>query len=106
MQAAASGVLRKAGSVTAYLDQAMHSAVTAAMNAAYSALGGIELLDFLTAGDSRVCARCQECADNGPYTPRDYPGSQHPRCRCVPSPAGGILLPFGAFAAYMIKRAA
>ena len=106
MTKAASAVLRKAGAVTAYLDQAMHSAVTWAMNAAYSALGGIELLDFLTAGDSRVCSICQDCADNGPYTPQDYPGSQHPRCRCVPSPTGGLTLPFAAFAAYMLKRAA
>ncbi len=106
MTAAASAVLRKGRSVTAFLDQAMHSAVTSAMNAAYAALGDIELLDFLTAGDSRVCPICQDCADNGPYTPQNYPGSQHPRCRCVPSPAGGLSLPFGAFAAYMIKRAA
>ena len=93
MQSAASAMLRKAGAVTAYLDQAMHSAVTAAMAAAYSALGGIGLLDFVTAGDSRVCVRCQECADDGPYTPQDYPGSQHPRCRCIPQPSGGLTPP-------------
>ena len=106
MLAAASAVLRKARSVTAFLDQAMASVISAAMVAAYAALGGIELLDFLTAGDGKVCARCQECADRSPYTPRDYPGSQHPRCRCVPSPRGGVLLPLAAFAAYLIKRAA
>jgi hypothetical protein len=106
LQTTAAAVLRKGWSVTAYLDQAMHSAVTAAMGAAYSALGGIELLDFLTAGDSRVCGQCQDCADNGPYTPQNYPGSQHPRCRCVPEPSGGLTLPLGAFAAYMITGAA
>jgi hypothetical protein len=106
MQAAASAVLRKAGSVTAYLGQAMQSAISAAMNAAYAALGGIELLDFVTAGDGRVCARCDQCAADGPYTPRNYPGTQHVGCRCVPQPAGGLKLPLGAFAAYLIKRAA
>jgi hypothetical protein len=106
MLAAASAVLRKARSVTAFTDQAMASTITAAMAAAYAALGGIHLLDFLTAGDGKVCARCQQCSDDGPYTPRDYPGSQHPRCRCVPSPRGGVLLPLSAFAAYLINRAA
>ena len=106
MQAAASAVLRKAGAVTAYLDQAMHSAVTSAMNAAYSALGGIELLDWVTAGSGNVCQTCQDYADKSPYTPRNYPATPHPHCRCSPQPAGGLTLPFGAFAAYMLKRAA
>ena len=106
MLAAAAAVLRKARSVTAFLDQAMATMIAAGMAAAYSALGGIELLDFTTAGDGKVCARCQECADRNPYTPRDYPGSQHPRCRCVPQPRGGALLPLAAFAAYLIQRAA
>ena len=106
MTRAASAVLRKAGPVTAYLDQAMHSAVTSAMNAAYSALGNIELLNWVDAGDSRVCPTCQDYADNSPYTPQNYPDTPHPRCRCVPDPSGGLTLPFGAFAAYMIKKAA
>jgi hypothetical protein len=106
MLAAASAVLRKGLSVTAFLDQAMATAVTAAMAAAYAALGGIHLLDFTTAGDGKVCARCQECADRNPYTVRDYPGSQHPRCRCVPSPRGGPTLPLAAFAAYLTRKAA
>lgn len=106
MVTAAAAALRKARPVTAFLDQAVATAVTTAMAAAYAALGGIELLDFLTAGDGRVCPRCQQCADDGPYSPRDYPGSQHPRCRCIPQPSGGLTLPLGAFAAYLIKQAA
>jgi hypothetical protein len=106
MAAAVPAVLRKARSVTLYLDLAMARAVGAAMAAAYGALGGIRLLDFVTAGDGKVCSSCKQCADDGPYTPRDYPGSQHPRCRCTPHPAGGILLPLAAFAAYLTRRAA
>ena len=102
----ASGVLRKGGAVTAYLDQAMQSAVSAAMGAAYSALGGIELLNWLDAGDGRVCPTCKDYADKSPYTLRDYPATPHPRCRCVPGPASGLTLPFSAFAAYLITRAA
>jgi len=106
MLAAASAVLRKARSVTAFLDQAMSAAVSAAMAAAYAALGGIELLDWVTAGSGNVCATCQGYADKSPYTPRDYPATPHPHCRCSAMPRGGVLLPFAAFAAYLIKRAA
>jgi hypothetical protein len=107
MLAAASAVLRKGLSVTAFLDQAMASAVSAAMVAAYAALGGIRLVDFVTAGDGKVCGRCLEKAAEGPYSPRDYPGSQHPGCRCTAHPAAGFpLLPVAAFAAYLTKRAA
>lgn len=106
MTTAAATALRKARSVTAFLDQAVHSAVTAAMGAAYAALGGIELLDWLDAGDGRVCVICEGYAEGGPYAPRDYPAAPHPGCRCSPGPAGGLTLPLGAFAAYLIKRAA
>ncbi len=105
MVKAASGVLRAGRAVTAFANQAMSSAVSAAVAAAYTALGGIELLDFLTAGDGLVCATCDQCADNGPYTIADYPGCQHPRCRCIPSPTGGLTLPFGVFAAYLVSAA-
>jgi hypothetical protein len=106
MLAAAALVLRKAASVTAFLDQAMASAISGAIAFAYGALGGIESLDFVTAGDGKVCARCGACADASPYSPRDYPGSQHPGCRCIPQPRGGLTLPLGAFAAYLIRSAA
>jgi hypothetical protein len=106
MLAAAAASLRKGSSVTAFLGLAMASAVSAAIAAAYAALGGIELLDFVTAGDGKVCARCEKAADDGPYSPRDYPGPRHPLCRCIPQPAAGLTLPYSAFAAYLIKRAA
>jgi hypothetical protein len=106
MLTAASAVLRKGRSVTVYLSQAMQSAVSSAMAAAYAALGGVELLDWLTAGSGNVCPTCQGYADNGPYSPRNYPAVPHPGCRCCPSPRGGILLPLAAFAAYLLKRAA
>jgi len=106
MTAAAAAVLGKSGSVTAYLDQAMHSAATAATAAAYAALGGIDLLSWLDAGDGKVCVICAGYAEGGPYAPRDYPAVPHPGCRCTPGPAGGLTLPLGAFAAYLVKRRA
>jgi hypothetical protein len=103
MLKAASGILRAGRSALAFANQAMSSAVSAAIAAAYAALGGGELLDFVTAGDGNVCAVCDSCADNGPYSIAAYPGPQHPRCRCVPQPSGGLTLPFGVFAAYLLS---
>lgn len=103
MLKAAAKVLRAGRSVTAFANQAMSSAVSAAIAAAYAALGGIELLDWVTAADSRVCSTCDEYADNSPYSISDYPADPHPRCRCVPQPAAGLTLPFGAFAAYLLS---
>ena len=40
------------------------------------------LLNWYTAGDSRVCVVCQGYEDNSPYLPADVPSYPHPRCRC------------------------
>lgn len=106
MTAAAQAVLRKGRSVTAFLDQAMTAAGNAAVAAAYAVLGGLDLLDWLDAGYGKVCRRCEQLAQEGPYTPRDYPAVPHPGCRCRPGPSAGIILPFGAFAAYLVTRRA
>jgi hypothetical protein len=106
MLAAAALVLRKAASVTTFLDQAMATAISAAVAVAYSALGGIEALDWVTAGAGNVCQTCEDYASRSPYSPRGYPAVPHPGCRCGPQPSGGLTLPFGAFAAYLIRSAA
>ena len=109
MTAAASAVLGKGRSVTAFLGQAMQSAVCSAMNAAYAALGGIELLDFVTAAaaDGKVCSDLPMALPMpGRTRRRNYPAVPTPAAGACPSPAGGLTLPFGAFAAYMIDRAA
>ena len=43
----------------------------------------VVLIDWITAGDDRVCPSCLDNEDNSPYPPDQvpsYPG--HPRCRC------------------------
>jgi hypothetical protein len=67
------------------------------------ALGAAEgiLLNWMTAGDGRVCLSCQDNEDNGPYYPDSFPSlPDHPRCRCCSSPADP--LPISAFAAFLI----
>lgn len=41
---------------------------------------GVARVDWLTAGDARVCAACEDNEANGPYAPSDYPALPHPRC--------------------------
>ena len=67
---------------------------------ALAAAEGIQL-NFMTAGDGRVCPACQDCEDNGPYDPAAFPQiPQHPRCRCCSSPADPLSI--SAFAAFLI----
>lgn len=73
----------------------LSSAIDTALSAAYGAamLAGfvrqnVQLLNFLTAGDTRVCPVCDEAEVNSPYTPATFPSLPiHPGCRCVPAPA-------------------
>jgi hypothetical protein len=49
---------------------------------------GVALVDFYTAGDSRVDQECDDAQANGPYAPMDAPiPPLHVRCRCALSPA-------------------
>jgi len=57
----------------------------------YEELGVEEVglqVEFLTAGDDRVCEKCQELADEGPYTIEEARGviPVHPNCRCAWAP--------------------
>lgn len=47
------------------------------------------LLDWITAGDSRVCPVCSGYEDNSPYAPEDVPSYPHPACRCSVDLASG-----------------
>jgi hypothetical protein len=86
--------------VTAAVDSSMWSGFAQATLGLYQA-EGLDLADWLTAGDDRVCPVCQDNEDNGPYAPSDFPAlPAHPRCRCCSSPA--TPLAFSAFAAFLI----
>lgn len=62
---------------------------------------GLELVAWLTAGDGRVCASCQDNEDNGPYSPAAFPACpDHPKCRCTPTPSSP--LPVSAFADFLV----
>lgn len=50
-------------------------------------------LDWVTAGDARVCQACQDNADSGPYTLATFPAlPAHGRCRCSPDATGKGLM--------------
>jgi 2'-5' RNA ligase len=50
----------------------------------------VTLIDWMDAGDGRVCPTCSKNADDGPYAPADYPAIPHPRCRCSPAASVSI----------------
>lgn len=62
------------------------------------------MLDWLTAGDGRVCPECQDNEDNGPYEPSAFPSlPDHPRCRCTSAPAEPLR--FTAFSDFLVPAA-
>lgn len=62
---------------------------------------GLTLVDWLDAGDGRVCPACQDNADNGPYDPAAFPDCPlHLRCRCTPTAASPLRA--SAFADFLV----
>lgn len=69
--------------------------------AVYAALN-IAAVNWVTVGDTRVCAACAANEDNSPYPLISAPSPpQHPRCRCWTVPAGPVAS-LGQFATYLI----
>jgi len=67
---------------------ALGLAFTSGMNAAYAARGVLQV-DFVTAGDSSVCATCADAEDANPYPAASVlVPPLHPNCRCSIEPAG------------------
>jgi hypothetical protein len=70
--------------VAAAIDLLVSRAMSQGALDLYAAMG-VDLVDILTAGDGRVCQRCVDAEENGPYSPSNAPvPGLHPRCRCVP----------------------
>lgn len=73
-------------SVRTWADWAVSAAILTGARGVYrivaGALGGPVQVDWITAGDGRVCATCDGYERNGPYSPDDVPGYPHPGCRC------------------------
>jgi hypothetical protein len=86
--------------VSLMVDYAMGGSMASAALDLYTS-EGLDLVAWLTAGDGRVCASCQDNEDNGPYDPAAFPACpDHPRCRCTPTPASP--LPVSAFAGFLV----
>lgn len=62
---------------------------------------GVAQIDFMTAGDGRVCAQCGDAEDNNPYPADEVPQPPlHGRCRCCLA-ADDASFPASTFAAYV-----
>lgn len=61
---------------------------------------GVQLMDFMTAGDGRVCPTCAFAEDNNPYSIDQVPQPPlHVSCRCCL--ASDDTIPLSAYAAYV-----
>jgi len=69
------------------LDMAIGQALSAGSLATY-AQAGLQVVDFLTAGDDRVDEECDDAETNGPYLLDACPQPPlHPNCRCCVAPS-------------------
>jgi hypothetical protein len=89
--------------VAAGTDWALSAAILAGAAGLFAQAGAGQsasvLVNWVTAGDARVCATCSGYEDNSPYTPEDVPDYPHPLCRCSTEPASDI--PSSFFAAFL-----
>lgn len=98
---AANAVLRDGRSPGIYLTHAMAQAIGAAMRAVYAA-AHVQRLDWVTAGDTKVCAICEGYEDKNPWRAGDFPPlPAHPGCRCNPQPAAGAVIPAHFYEPYL-----
>jgi hypothetical protein len=70
------------GGALALYSQAAGSGTGAGNAGCDAGPAGQLLLNWITAGDARVCPICSSYEDNSPYLPGDVPDYPHPRCRC------------------------
>jgi 2'-5' RNA ligase len=69
--------------VTFTLDWAMTTALAQGALSLYAS-EGVSAVDWITAGDDRVCPNCGANEDAGPYDPSSFPAQpDHPGCRCT-----------------------
>jgi hypothetical protein len=101
MLAACRKVLKDARSPGVYLTHGMAQEISAAMRDVYTA-ARVQLLDWVTAGDLKVCPSCEDHEDRNPWRIEDFPPMpDHPGCRCVPMPAGDAALPASLYEPYL-----
>jgi hypothetical protein len=69
------------------VDLAVSRAYTSALVGAWQARGA-QQLDYVTAGDGRVCPACASAEDGNPWPADAVPQPPlHPNCRCIVQPA-------------------
>jgi hypothetical protein len=81
-------------SVAMGTDWTLSAAILAGAAALYSQASSSQsaavMVNWVTAGDGRVCNTCSGYEDNSPYAPEDVPDYPHGGCRCSTEPADDI----------------
>lgn len=82
MLSAVEGLFSNSTAVSYFTDLALSTGLTQGALSLYGS-EGVELVEFVTAGDARVCAPCEEAETGNPYRLDDLPAPPlHGRCRC------------------------
>lgn len=82
----AAAVIRDGVAWSTNIVTAVGAAFTGGMTSAYQDRG-IQQLDYVTAGDGRVCVACGSAEDGSPYPAATAPQPPlHPNCRCTLQP--------------------
>jgi hypothetical protein len=92
--------------VDTLIDLAMGQSFSQGALALY-AREGVRSVDFLTAGGSRVCARCMNAESGNPWPLIEAPRPPtHPHCRCVLSPTADSINTLSAHLVQYLTKAA
>lgn len=90
---------RSIRAVSMFIDQAMSTALNQGAVDLYKS-EGVRQYDVLTAGDARVCPKCEQDEANNPYpVGQPPPVPEHPMCRCAVAAVQPV--PSTAFAPYL-----
>lgn len=85
--------------ISTFIDQAMSQALNRGAVDLYAS-EGVRTYDVLTAGDARVCPKCEQDERNNPHpVGQPPPVPEHPFCRCAV--AANQPMPSRAFAPYL-----
>ena len=90
------------GDAAAYVtDVAISSSLTQGALSLYGS-EGVAQVDYLTAGDERVCLQCDSAESGNPYDLSAVPAPPlHGRCRCAVQATDNSTIPPGSYASYI-----
>jgi hypothetical protein len=103
-QARSAGTGRNVTAVGRFADWAMGTALATGAAAVFSGMN-VTQVNWVTAGDGKVCPACQTREDDSPYPLTGAPQPpEHPNCRCSMEPVNTVVRGLFKFGQYLIGK--